>query len=53
VHLAFLVPPASGHVNLTLPLVAELVRRRHPVSSATGAVRASTWRRPFPGSLRV
>ncbi|CAM01196.1 MGT family glycosyltransferase [Saccharopolyspora erythraea NRRL 2338] len=36
-HLAFFVPPAPGHVNPALPLVAELVRRGHRVGFATGA----------------
>ncbi|MEU0089846.1 macrolide family glycosyltransferase [Kribbella sp. NPDC006257] len=35
-HIAFLTIPASGHINPTLPLVAELVRRGHRVSYATG-----------------
>lgn len=35
-HIAFEAPPAPGHVNPTLPLVAELVRRGHRVSFATG-----------------
>ncbi|TDW22355.1 macrolide family glycosyltransferase [Kribbella kalugense] len=36
-HIAFLTIPAAGHLNPTLPLVAELVRRGHRVSYATGA----------------
>ncbi|WP_020497248.1 macrolide family glycosyltransferase [Sciscionella marina] len=35
-HFAFFSMPAHGHVNPTLPLVAELVRRGHRVSYATG-----------------
>src|SRR5689334_7533702 len=35
-HIAFLTIPAAGHVNPTLPLVAELIRRGHRVSYATG-----------------
>jgi len=35
-HLAFVGLPAHGHVNPTLPLVAELVRRGWRVSYATG-----------------
>jgi MGT family glycosyltransferase len=35
VHLAFVSIPAHGHVNPTLPLVQELVRRGHRVSYAT------------------
>ncbi|WP_405058779.1 hypothetical protein OG474_39445 [Kribbella sp. NBC_01505] len=35
-HIAFLTIPAAGHINPTLPLVAELVRRGHRVSYATG-----------------
>ncbi|MFC9688612.1 macrolide family glycosyltransferase [Kribbella sp. NPDC056951] len=35
-HIAFLTIPAAGHLNPTLPLVAELVRRGHRVSYATG-----------------
>ncbi|MBW4721236.1 macrolide family glycosyltransferase [Saccharothrix obliqua] len=35
-HFAFVSAPAPGHVNPTLPLVAELVRRGHRVSYATG-----------------
>ena len=33
-HFAFVVPPAHGHVNPTLPLVEELTRRGHQVSYA-------------------
>ncbi|MFC0435529.1 macrolide family glycosyltransferase [Kutzneria buriramensis] len=33
-HIAFVVLPAAGHVNPTLPLVAELVRRGHRVTYA-------------------
>ena len=36
-HIAFVALPAAGHVNPTLPLVAELVRRGHRVSYAAGA----------------
>ncbi|RKT56256.1 macrolide family glycosyltransferase [Saccharothrix australiensis] len=35
-HIAFVSAPAPGHVNPTLPLVEELVRRGHRVSYATG-----------------
>ncbi|HEY5833020.1 macrolide family glycosyltransferase [Streptomyces sp.] len=35
-HFAFVSSPAPGHVNPTLPLVEELVRRGHRVSYATG-----------------
>jgi MGT family glycosyltransferase len=35
-HIAFVSIPAFGHVNPTLPLVTELVRRGHRVSYATG-----------------
>lgn len=35
-HLAFAILPAHGHVNPTLPLVEELVRRGHRVSYLTG-----------------
>ncbi|WP_328442955.1 macrolide family glycosyltransferase [Amycolatopsis sp. NBC_00438] len=35
-HIAFLAVPAAGHVNPTLPLVEELVRRGHRVTYATG-----------------
>ncbi|MFI5732968.1 hypothetical protein ACIA49_22815 [Kribbella sp. NPDC051587] len=35
-HIAFLTIPAAGHLNPTLPLVAELVRRGHRVTYATG-----------------
>ena len=35
-HFAFVSAPAAGHVNPTLPLVEELVRRGHRVSYATG-----------------
>jgi len=35
-HLAFVSMPAHGHVNPTLPVVAELVRRGWRVSYATG-----------------
>ncbi|MFF1819538.1 macrolide family glycosyltransferase [Kribbella sp. NPDC058245] len=35
-HIAFLTIPAAGHINPTLPLVTELVRRGHRVSYATG-----------------
>jgi MGT family glycosyltransferase len=36
-HLAFVNAPAPGHVNPTLPLVEELVRRGHRISYATGS----------------
>ncbi|GAA4547835.1 macrolide family glycosyltransferase [Amycolatopsis samaneae] len=36
-HFAFVVPPAHGHVNPTLPLVEELVARGHRVTYVTGA----------------
>jgi MGT family glycosyltransferase len=36
-HIAFVVLPAAGHVNPTLPLVAELVRRGHRVTYSAGA----------------
>ncbi|MCE6998177.1 glycosyl transferase [Saccharothrix sp. S26] len=39
-HFAFVSAPASGHVNPTLPLVEELVRRGHRVSYATGPATA-------------
>jgi len=35
VRIAFVSIPAAGHVNPTLPLVAELVRRGHSVTYAT------------------
>lgn len=35
-HFAFINVPAVGHINPTLPLVEELVRRGHRVSYATG-----------------
>ncbi|MBV9845195.1 MAG: glycosyl transferase [Kutzneria sp.] len=35
-HVVFVLPPAHGHVNPTLPLVRELLRRGHRVSYATG-----------------
>ena len=35
-HFAFVTLPAHGHVNPTLPLVRELLRRGHRVSYATG-----------------
>ncbi|WAH98526.1 macrolide family glycosyltransferase [Arthrobacter sp. MMS18-M83] len=34
-HIAFICLPASGHVNPTLPVVAELVQRGHRVTYAT------------------
>jgi MGT family glycosyltransferase len=34
-HIAFVAPALTGHVNPTLPVVAELVRRGHRVSYAT------------------
>lgn len=36
-HVAFLPFPAFGHINTTLPVVAELVRRGHRVTFATNA----------------
>jgi MGT family glycosyltransferase len=36
-HVAFLPFPAFGHINTTLPVVAELVRRGHRVTFATTA----------------
>ncbi|WP_345051793.1 macrolide family glycosyltransferase [Arthrobacter methylotrophus] len=36
-HIAFVCLPAAGHVNPTLPVVAELVRRGHRVTYATSA----------------
>jgi MGT family glycosyltransferase len=36
-HIAFICLPAAGHVNPTLPVVAELVRRGHRVTYATSA----------------
>jgi UDP:flavonoid glycosyltransferase YjiC (YdhE family) len=36
-HLAFVSIPAYGHVNPTLPLVAELVARGHRVTYFTSA----------------
>ncbi|MFR9729812.1 macrolide family glycosyltransferase [Saccharopolyspora sp. MS10] len=36
-HIAVVTAPAQGHINPTLPLVEELVRRGHRVSYATGA----------------
>jgi UDP:flavonoid glycosyltransferase YjiC (YdhE family) len=35
-HIAFLNIPAAGHLNATLPVVAELVRRGYRVTYATG-----------------
>ena len=35
-HIAFVVLPAAGHVNPTLPVVAELVRRGHRVTYSGG-----------------
>lgn len=34
-HIAFICLPAAGHVNPTLPVVSELVRRGHRVTYAT------------------
>lgn len=39
-HIAFICLPAAGHVNPTLPVVAELVRRGHRVTYATSATYA-------------
>jgi MGT family glycosyltransferase len=39
-HIEFVVLPAAGHVNPTLPLVAELVRRGHRVTYSGGGARA-------------
>nr|WP_307015323.1 macrolide family glycosyltransferase [Arthrobacter bambusae] len=36
-HITFICLPAAGHVNPTLPVVAELVRRGHRVTYATSA----------------
>lgn len=36
-HVAFLSPPAAGHVNPTLPIVRELVDRGHRVTYAADA----------------
>lgn len=36
-HVAFLPFPAFGHINVTLPIVAELVRRGHRVTYATNS----------------
>ncbi|MFE6975991.1 macrolide family glycosyltransferase [Streptomyces sp. NPDC057682] len=36
-HVAFLPFPAFGHINTTLPVVSELVRRGHRVTFATNA----------------
>lgn len=36
-HIAFICLPAAGHVNPTLPVVAELVRRGHRITYATSA----------------
>ena len=36
-HVAFLPLPAIGHINVTLPVVAELVRRGHRVTYATNS----------------
>ncbi|WP_328868584.1 macrolide family glycosyltransferase [Streptomyces sp. NBC_00304] len=36
-HVAFLPFPAFGHINTTLPVVTELVRRGHRVTFATNA----------------
>ncbi|MGW1676055.1 macrolide family glycosyltransferase [Saccharopolyspora sp. NPDC002376] len=41
-HFAFVSVPASGHINPTLPLVAELLRRGHRVSYAVGRDMAPT-----------
>ncbi|MDA3630700.1 glycosyltransferase [Saccharopolyspora sp. WRP15-2] len=41
-HFAFVSIPASGHINPTLPLVAELLRRGHRVSYAVGREMAQT-----------
>ncbi|WP_327342773.1 macrolide family glycosyltransferase [Streptomyces europaeiscabiei] len=43
-HLAFVSQPAQGHINPTIPLVKELVRRGHRVSYATGEPMCSTVR---------
>ncbi|MEV0703789.1 glycosyl transferase, partial [Saccharopolyspora sp. NPDC050389] len=40
-HFAFISMPAVGHVNPTLPLVTELLRRGHRVSYAVGRELAS------------
>lgn len=36
-HFAVVAPPAPGHINPSLPLVEELLRRGHRVTYATGA----------------
>ncbi|MBB5158325.1 macrolide family glycosyltransferase [Saccharopolyspora phatthalungensis] len=41
-HFVFVSMPATGHVNPTLPLVTELLRRGHRVSYAVGHEMAST-----------
>ncbi|MBV8994574.1 MAG: glycosyl transferase [Pseudonocardiales bacterium] len=41
-HFAFVSIPAHGHVNPTLPLVEELVRRGHRVTYATGTEMVAT-----------
>jgi MGT family glycosyltransferase len=41
-HFFFISVPASGHVNPTLPLVSELLRRGHRVSYAIGHEMVST-----------
>ncbi|MGW1075063.1 macrolide family glycosyltransferase [Streptomyces sp. NPDC002537] len=40
VHIAFMSPAASGHINPTLPIVRELVKRGHRVTYATDATMA-------------
>lgn len=41
-HIAMVAPPAHGHVNPSLPVVAELVARGHRVSYAVPAPFADT-----------
>lgn len=56
-HFAFVAPPAHGHVNPTLPLVSELVRRGHRVTYATGqeqvAAVEAAGARPLPLPMRL
>lgn len=48
-HLAFAGRDGAGHINPTLPVVAELVRRGHRVTYAAGAVeRAGARHLPLP-----
>ncbi|PRW63060.1 macrolide family glycosyltransferase [Actinopolyspora mortivallis] len=43
-HFAFMAPPFDGHVNPTLPVVEELVRRGHRITYATGDRKLETVR---------